>query len=447
MDKKIINRNKVFVVAVNMGYGHQRTAEPLRAFSFKKEIINANNYKGIPENDRKIWESGRTFYEFISRFKRTPLIGKFVFSFFDKLQSIPAYYPKRNMSKHNFVLKRIYSAIKKGWGKDFIERLKIKNEQVSRKRGQKLKINLPLVTTFFIPAFMAEFFKYPADIYCVICDADISRTWAPLNPRKSRIKYLAPNPWVINRLELYGVRKENIFLSGYPLPKENIGSEKMEILKKDLGERILNLDPAQKYRRRYKLLIEKKVGQLPKESGHSLTIMFSIGGAGAQKKIAINYVKSLSEKIKQNKIKIILSAGIRKEVERYFLKEIKKLKLEKFLGRGIEIIFKKEIRDYFSLFNQKLRKTDILWTKPSELSFYSALGVPIIIAPPIGSQEDFNKKWLLHTGAGILGENPKYANEWIFDSLNSGRFAEAAMQGFIEEEKLGTFNIQQIISP
>jgi hypothetical protein len=93
-----------------------------------------------------------------------------------------------------------------------------------------------------------------------------------------------------------------------------------------------------------------------------------------------------------------------------------------------------------------LKNTDILWTKPSELSFYSALGIPIIIAPPIGSQEDFNKKWLLHMGAGILEENPKYASQWIFDSLNGGRFAEAAMQGFIKEEKLGAFNIQKIIS-
>ncbi len=90
-----------------------------------------------------------------------------------------------------------------------------------------------------------------------------------------------------------------------------------------------------------------------------------------------------------------------------------------------------------------MNKTDILWTKPSELSFYSGLGLPIIIAPSIGSQEDFNKKWILNLGAGILQENPKYADQWIFDYLNSGRFAEAAMQGFIEVEKLGTFNIQK----
>ena len=93
-----------------------------------------------------------------------------------------------------------------------------------------------------------------------------------------------------------------------------------------------------------------------------------------------------------------------------------------------------------------MRKTDILWTKPSELSFYAGLGIPIIVAPTIGSQEDFNKRWLLHVGAGISQEDPNYSVEWIYDLLNAGDFAEAAMQGFVEIEKKGVFNIKKIIS-
>ena len=446
--------NKAHIVAVNMGYGHQRTAYPLKSFAFNEEIINANSYQGIPKKDREIWLSSRDFYEFISKFKRFPLVGEFIFSLYDKFQNIPAYYPKRDLSKPTFGLKKIYSTIEKGWGRDLIEKLKIKN--------QRSKINLPIITSFFIPAFMAEVFDYPADIFCIICDADISRAWVGLEPAKSKIKYLVPNSWVANRLNFYGVRKDNIFLSGYPLPTENIGTEKMDILKQDLANRILNLDPIKKYQKRYKSLLNEKIGQLPKKANHLLTMMFSIGGAGAQKEIVGQYLKSLSKKIKEGKIKIILSAGIREEVKRYFLSQIKKLQLIKFLnpvegirdkqknqGRnsfgGIEIVFEKEIGDYFSAFNRKLRNVDILWTKPSELSFYSALGIPIVITSPIGSQEDLNRKWLLHMDAGILEEDPKYANQWIFDSLDSGRFAETAIQGFIKEEKLGVFNIQKII--
>ena len=42
-------------------------------------------------------------------------------------------------------------------------------------------------------------------------------------------------------------------------------------------------------------------------------------------------------------------------------------------------------------------------------------------------------------------DDPDYADQWLFDLLNSGWFAEAAMQGFVEVEKLGTYNIQKII--
>ena len=102
--------------------------------------------------------------------------------------------------------------------------------------------------------------------------------------------------------------------------------------------------------------------------------------------------------------------------------------------------------DYFRVFNETLRETDILWTKPSELSFYAGLGIPIIIAPTIGSQEDFNKKWLLHVGAGVAQENPKYTDQWFYDYLNSGDLAEVAMQGFMEIEKMGAYNIEEIVA-
>ena len=93
-----------------------------------------------------------------------------------------------------------------------------------------------------------------------------------------------------------------------------------------------------------------------------------------------------------------------------------------------------------------MRTTDILWTKPSELSFYAGLGLPIIITEPLGSQEVFNSKWLKGIGAALNQENLTYANEWLFDWLNSGWLAEAAMQGFFEAPKYGTFNIEKIIS-
>jgi len=431
--------NKIWLITVNMGYGHQRTAFPLKDLA-EGEIINANNYQGIPKKDCQIWESTRKFYEFISSFYSIPFVGRSIFSLFDKFQRISSFYPERDLSASNFTLRNMYSLFKKGWGRDLIEKLKSKP--------------LPLLSTFFTPAFMAEFFDYPGDIFCIVCDADISRTWVALKPKESKIKYFAPTERVSERLRLYGVKAENIFLTGYPLPLGNIGSQNQEVLKDDLKERLLNLDPKKRYFEKYRTLIEENLGQLPEKSSRPLTILFSVGGAGAQKEIGIKILKNLANQIKEGKIKLILSAGIREKIKDYFCQHIQNLGLNECLvGQekaknsfgGIEIIFEKDIKSYFEKFNLALRKTDVLWTKPSELSFYSALGMPILISSPIGSQEEFNMRWLLKSGFGILQEDPDYLSQWFFDWLEKGYLAEAAFQGFIEGEQMGTINIQRLI--
>lgn len=410
---------KAWIISVNMGYGHQRTAFPLRDLAAEGKVIQANDYQGIPVSDKRIWEGSRKFYEFISNFYQIPLIGSRIFSIYDHFQEIFSFYPKKDLSRPNFGLKQMYFLFKKGWGKDLIETLRLRSGQVP----------LPIISTFFIPAFMAEFFNYPGEIFCVICDADISRAWAPLNPKQSRIKYFASSSRVFERLKLYGVRTENIFLTGFPLPEENINLD-------DLKTRLVILDPEKKYFGKYEVLIKEKLGELPKAVNRPLTIMFSVGGAGAQKEIGVKIVKSLKDKIKSGEIKIILGAGIKEKVKNYF---------ENKTGGDAEILYQEKIEDYFREFNRKLRETDILWTKPSELSFYTALGIPMIISPPIGSQEKFNMRYLLKSGFAIVQENPNYTDQWLFDWLKQGYLAEAAMQGFVEGEKMGVSNIREII--
>ena len=97
----------------------------------------------------------------------------------------------------------------------------------------------------------------------------------------------------------FGVKDENIFFTGYPLPSENIGTENLEILKYDLKHRLFNLDPKRKYFEKYKTLIEENLGKLPEKPDHPLTIMFSVGGAGAQKEIGIKLLKCLRFYLKQ----------------------------------------------------------------------------------------------------------------------------------------------------
>ena len=55
---------RAWIVAVDMGYGHQRTAYPLRHLALDGEVINANHYDGIPENDKIVWERARKVYAY-----------------------------------------------------------------------------------------------------------------------------------------------------------------------------------------------------------------------------------------------------------------------------------------------------------------------------------------------------------------------------------------------
>ena len=67
------------------------------------------------------------------------------------------------------------------------------------------------------------------------------------------------------------------------------------------------------------------------------------------------------------------------------------------------------------------------------------------MCPPIGSQEQFNTKWLYEIQAGIKQENPEYTDQWLFDLLDNGRLAEAAWAGFLKARKMGTFKIIEIL--
>lgn len=412
---------KSWIVSIDMGYGHQRTAYALKGMAEGDEIISANSYKGIPGSDRNLWRRSRSFYEFISRFKNVPHIGDFAFSVYDRFQRIMNFYPKRDLSEATVIQKSLNSLFEKNWGRHLMKKL-------SRKP-------LPLVTTFFNVAFMAEYFNYPKDIYCVICDTDISRSWAPLDPQQTRIRYLASTIRSAERLELYGIRKKNIFLTGFPLPEENTKNAK-----KDLILRFPNLDPKKAYYKKYKPLIEEKLGRVSyAQKDHPLTILFSVGGAGAQTEIGIEIARTLKKKLDENEARLILSVGIKKEVKDIF---------KEALGRAknVEIIHDSDFGKYFDKFNAALRRSDILWTKPSELSFYAQLGIPIIIAPEIGSQEKFNKRWLKNSNFGIEQKDPKYINDWLFDWINRGYLAEMAMDGYIKGERNGVKNIKKVVT-
>ena len=149
----------------------------------------------------------------------------------------------------------------------------------------------------------------------------------------------------------------------------------------------------------------------------------------------------------KGRIKLKFSAGIQKAVFEKILSYVNKHDLNDQLDGNIHIIYSGNLSEYFEKFNIALRTTDILWTKPSELSFYCGLGIPILLAPSIGPHEKLNRQWLRELNAGLKPPGPpEYAHQWIFDLRENGRFAASAWNGFLRARKLGTYKILNLMT-
>ena len=420
---------KFYVITVDMGYGHQRAAFPFADLA-QGGIINANNYPGITNKEKNLWQSQRGSYEFISYFKKIPFLGEAVFGAMDKLQDIEPFYPKRDLSASTLQQRFFFKKVKQGLGQELIKKLN--------------KNPLPILSTFFVPVYFTEYYGYKGRVYCLICDADINRSWAPINPAKSSVVYLATTERAKKRLMMYGVKEEKIITTGFPLPHTNIGGENKPILKADLASRLSRLDPNGIFLKKHESIVDFELGRSVKPNRKPITLTFAVGGAGAQRELAEIFLPGLKKMIKQNQININLVAGSRPEVKDYFWQLTKKLGLGK--NKNLKIIFHPDKQNYFKLFNSCLRTTDVLMTKPSELSFYAGLGLPLLMTEIVGAQERENRAWLQSIGAGLDALDLNHINEWLIDWLEEGVLARAAWQGYMEAENLATYTIPKIIN-
>jgi hypothetical protein len=421
-------RKKAWVVSADMGYGHQRAVDPLRGIA-EGGIISVGKNDSAPGPEKRLWARMLAIYEGFSRARSLPFIGKPLFGILERFLYIPSYYPIRNLSSSTFQVNLLASFIRQGLCSGMLETIRSRQ--------------LPLITSFYAPAVAADMQGYER-IYCIICDADINRVWVAKEPWESRISYFAPCGKAAQRLQAYGVPRERIFLTGFPIPEELLGGRDLPVLRSDLAQRLFYLDPGNRFWPLHRREVEHFLGeeQCVFRRERVLTISYSVGGAGAQKEIGEKIAASLRKKILNHEIRLNLIAGTRSEVNEFFQEVKRRIDPD---GGGITVVYNPTLEGYLRAFAETMRTTDVLWTKPSELSFYAGLGIPIIMAPAIGSQEYFNRKWLREIQAGVKQEHPEYADQWFFDILSDGRFAEMAWAGFLKARKLGTYKIFDIL--
>ena len=421
---------RAWVVAANMGLGHKRAVQPLASLA-QGGILIVNDPDFVDEEERKLWDRLLGLYEKLSRARGLPLVGPAVFGILDYFQRIRSPYPRVDLSAPSIQTRFVDNMLSKGLCSTLLRKIKAKP--------------LPLVTSFYHPAVAADRAGW-GRIYCIICDADINRVWVPSHPRDSRIEYLVPCGSAMRRLKQYGVPDERIWMTGFPLPLGLLGDQGLDTLRRDLGRRLRRLDPGNSFRLFHGRNVEHFLGPenfLPGRDPGPVTLTFAVGGAGAQKEIGAAALESLAPAVRRGDFAVNLVCGVRREVREYFEETARRVLPD---CPGVRVIYGETDEEYFAAFEECLHETDILWTKPSELSFYVGLGLPLIAAPTLGSQEVFNLRWLQEIQATLPQSDPRYAAEWIRELLEQGRFAEAAWSGFLKARKYGTYKIRELLA-
>ncbi len=417
--------DQAWVVAVDMGYGHQRAAYPFRDIACER-VITANTDACVSPEERKLWMTFQRGYEGVSRVQRVPVVGPWLWRIYDSFQAISPHYPFRDLSKPTFGSIRLQRLLQRGFGSGAVEYTRTRPE-------------LPVLTTFFAIALAADRVGRQ-NVFCVVTDTDVNRIWVAEKPHQSRIVYLAPTPLNRVRLLQYGVPPENVFVTGFPLPEENTS-----VAAADLRRRLTVLDAGGNFRRRYQGMLAAEIGGTGDGPPGPLSITYAVGGAGAQAEMARDILASLARPLREGRMRLNLVAGTRPEVETFFREAIAAQGLEPELGRSLTILSAPTKDEYFARFNVLLHETDVLWTKPSELCFYGALGLPIVMSPPLGAHEVRNQQQVMKAGAGQKQEDPRAAAEWLTDWCRNGLLAFNAFNGYLLMPREGVANIKKLM--
>ena len=344
----------------------------------------------------------------------------------DAVTSIPPLH-ERDLSQPHLGTRGLDFLIDRGLGRGLVRYLKETNQS--------------LITTFYAPAIIAD--RAGLSSYCVVTDADINRVWAPMNGRHSKIHYFAPSTRVVRRLCAYGVPRERITMTGFPLPDDLIGGPQLLTARKHLARRLVRLDPEGYFREMHGPEVERVVGSLPRTKRRSRRgSRCPPWAARAPKpKWRSSSCRASGDAIVAGNLDVTLVAGIREDVANTFERAVH----ETGLSARVPILKATNFPTYYRKFNTLLADTDILWTKPSEMSFYAGLGLAMVLAKPVGSHEKFNRRWLREQGVALKQHKPRHAASWLDECLNDGSVAAAAWTAFVRMPKDGTRRIAAIV--
>ncbi len=413
------------IVAIAMGYGHLRPAHALADF-LGTPVLQADQPPLAVGDEQRGWAATRRLYDGVSQLSAAPLVGRPFRALLDTVTAIPRLHPFRDLSSPDLPAQLLALSARRGLGRSMVAFLGANDAA--------------LVATFYSPAVLADYHGYDR-VYCVVTDSDVQRVWAPLEPRNTRIHYFAPSSRVARRLRAYGVPPERIDFTGFPLPHSLVGGRGRAALHRNLAARLARLDPRAVFRRQF-AQSTAALGPLPTPDGPP-HLVFAVGGAGAQADLPGLFLPSLAPALRAGRLGLTLVAGTKTEVARSFEERIDAAGIGNELGRSVEILLAGDVGTYFERFNELMAHTDVLWTKPSELTFFGGLGLPLLFSPPVGRHETYNQRWALENGAALAQRDPRAASDWLLEWLTDGTLAATAWAGYQRLPQDGLYRIAE----
>ncbi len=412
------------IVTVEMGYGHLRAAYTL-AELFATEVTRMDLPPIASPAEVAAWRGILKFYNGLSQACDWPAAGPAARAILKRITEIPPLQACINADTST-VLTRLADSLT---GSIVGRRLRSMIDSSGR----------PILATYPAAALAARHVP-GARVFCLATDTDINRAWAPANASNPCIEYLAPVVSVIDRLRSFGVPEGRIHLTGFPLPAKLIAE-----CKSMLVHRLHKLDPTSAFRRQTGNKITSLVQGFSNDSSNEpIALTVAIGGAGAQVGYVGQILRSVQKLVISGRLRLNLIAGTRADVAEFFRRMVQTAGLE--TQKEVKILFAADMRDYFQVFTDCLANTDLLWTKPSELVFYAALGLPIVLSNPVGSQEHANRNWLLSNDAGLDAGDPSELGPRLEDLLSSGELSRIAWNGYSRLDRKGSDRIVEIVN-
>jgi hypothetical protein len=418
------------VAAVEMGYGHLRAATAV-AEALGTAVARVDDDPWALPAERWLWRLSRHAYELVSRHAARGSSTSTFAAALDWLTQIPEVPAS---ARADLFVHAIGRMVDRGLGRELVERLADPDR--------------PLVTTFFTPAIAAAQHGHRAT-FCVVTDTEVSRAWVAREPGRHPIHYLLPGRRGVARLRGYGVPSAHLEQTGFPLPPSLL-SEDLGAARHNLARRLVNLDPTGRFRRQQPET-EQRLGDLG-ASPQPLHLAFAVGGAGAQAALVDELLPALRPRLLAGSLRLTLIAGIRPEIAARFRRALARHQLPEVAPAagaslappqgGVAILAASDLGGYFAAFARLLEDTDLLWSKPSELAFFAALGLPLVLTEPLGVHESFNRRALLEVGAALAAPRLPELARRLDHGLATGELAAAAWAGFTHLPRRGVYRIR-----